>query len=68
MEWYFGEKIVVVSYGVVMVLGLVGLLDDGDWYVWNKYYFMNISIIEFMIVFDVNMLVWLNCIEYLEGL
>jgi len=68
VERHPGEKIVAVSHGAAMALGLAGLLDDGDWYAWNKYHFMNTIITEPTIASDANTLVRLNCTEHLEGL
>lgn len=61
-----GEKVVAVSHGAAMALGLAGLFDQ-DWYAWNKYQFLNTSVTEIRLGATPELL-RLNCVEHLEGL
>ena len=61
-----GEKVVAVSHGAAMALGLAGLLDK-DWYAWNKYQFLNTSVTELALGQEPKLL-RLNCVEHLAGL
>jgi len=61
-----GEKIVAVSHGAAMALGLAGLFDK-DWYAWGKYQFLNTSVTELELA-DEPRLLRLNCVAHLQGL
>lgn len=61
-----GEKVVAVSHGAAMALGLAGLFDK-DWYAWGKYQFLNTSVTE-LALGTTPQLIRLNCVEHLQGL
>lgn len=61
-----GEKVVAVSHGAALALGLAGLLDQ-DWYAWDKYHFQNTSVTEVKLG-EKPELIKLNCVAHLDGL
>lgn len=66
MSQHPGEKVVAVSHGAAMALGLAGLFDH-DWYAWGKYQFLNTSVTELKLAAEPQLLK-LNCVEHLDGL
>ena len=60
------EKVVAVSHGAALALGLAGLFDQ-DWYAWDKYHFLNTSVTEVTIGPDPKLLRF-NCVEHLAGM
>lgn len=61
-----GEKVIAVSHGAAMALGLARLLD-GDHYAWNKYQFNNTGVTELTLASKPE-LVRFNCVEHLGSL
>lgn len=61
-----GQKVLAVSHGAAMALGMAGLFDK-DWYAWGKYQFLNTSVTELKLGAEPELLT-LNCVAHLEGL
>lgn len=62
-----GEKVVAVSHGAALALALAGLLDEGDWYAWDKYHFMNTSVTEVsMAPGNASKMMRFNCVAHLD--
>ena len=65
LEKHPSEKVVAMSHGAAMALGLAGLLDQ-DWYAWDKYQFKNTSVTEVNLS-SAPKLIRLNCIAHLDN-
>ncbi len=66
LQQHQGEKVLAVSHGAVMALGLARLLHQ-DPLAWDRYYFQNTSVTEVTLGREPQLLRF-NCVRHLDGL